>query len=172
MLLLYLGLGALLISLILILIAGRQRRAAGLPAGRVIYSDMRGWDELVKPLYDPNLGLTGKPDYLIQQNSVIIPVEVKTGRAPQTPYDTHIFQLATYCMLVEKTYNKRPPYGIIHYPERDFAIDYTSDLEDSLLDLLADIRRSDRLREIARSHGDITRCRGCGFQAICDQKLT
>lgn len=171
MLLLYLGLGILLISIILMLIAGRQRRTAGLPGGRVIYSDMRGWDELVKPLYDSNLGLTGKPDYLIQQNSVIIPVEVKTGRTPQTPYDTHIYQLATYCMLVEKIYNKRPPYGIIHYPERDFAIDYTSDLEDTLLDLLADIRRSDRLRDIARSHDDINRCRHCGFQGICDQKL-
>jgi CRISPR-associated exonuclease Cas4 len=171
MTLLYLGLATLLFAFALLLISGRQRRAAGLPGGRVIYTDTRTWGAVEKPLYDTNLGLTGKPDYFVEQNSHIIPVEVKTGRTPQAPYDSHIFQVAVYCLLVEKTYGKRPPYGIIHYTGHDFAVDYTSNLEDALLDLLANIRRDERRSEVNRSHDDEHRCRHCGFRSVCDQKL-
>ena len=109
---------------------------AGLPGGRVIYTDTRAWGKLEKPLVAEDIGLVGKPDYLVQSGEAIIPVEVKSGRPPATPYDSHIFQLAAYCMLVHKNFGKRPPYGILHYAGRDFAIDYTRELESSLLDLL------------------------------------
>jgi CRISPR-associated exonuclease Cas4 len=171
MIALYAGLLILLLALVLFFISGRQRRRAGLPGGRVIYTDTRAWDKLEKPLFDRDLALTGKPDYLVEKNGKIIPVEVKTGRTPEAPYDSHIFQVAAYCMLVQKTYGKRPPHGIIHYPDRDFAVDYTSDLENALLDLLAEMRKDERRNEVQRSHEDPQRCRRCGFRAVCDQRL-
>ncbi len=149
----------------------RQRKAAGLPGGRVIYTDTRGWGKLEKPLFYAALELTGKPDYLIEKDGRIIPVEVKSGRAPEAPYDSHIFQLASYCLLVEKTYGKRPPYGIIHYENRDFAVDYTRDLESALIDLLADIRTDEVRRDVPRSHEQASRCARCGFRSVCDQSL-
>jgi len=171
MVIFYAALAFLLFALILFWISGRTRRSAGLPGGRVIYTDTRAWGKVEKPLYDSTLGLTGKPDYLVEQNGRLIPVEVKSGKAPEAPYDSHIFQLATYCLLVEKTMGKRPPYGIIHYPERDFAVDYTHELEDALLDLLAEIRRDERRDEVPRSHENAGRCAKCGFRQVCDQKL-
>ena len=168
---LFLGLVILLVSLVLLFISGRQRHLTGLPGGRVIYTDTRFWGTLEKPLFDTDLGLTGKPDYLVEKGDAIIPVEVKTGRTPQAPYDSHIYQVAVYCLLVKKTYNKRPPYGIIHYPERDFAVDFTPELENTLLDLLANIRRDERRSDVPRSHEDAHRCRGCGYFSVCDQKL-
>jgi CRISPR-associated exonuclease Cas4 len=168
---LYLVLLLFLIALIFFWQSGRQRKEAGLPGGRVIYTDTRGWGKLERPLYDQLLGLTGKPDYLVQQNGRIIPVEVKSGRAPEAPYDSHIYQLAAYCLLVEKNYGKRPPYGIIHYNDRDFAVDYTPELESSLLDLLADMRRDEMKREVDRSHEQAGRCARCGFKNVCDQSL-
>jgi CRISPR-associated exonuclease Cas4 len=117
----YLAILLLLLAVVLLWQAARQRRSAGLPGGRVIYCDTRNWGKLERPLYDRALDLTGKPDYLVRQNGQIIPVEVKSGRAPKAPYDAHIFQLASYCLLVEKTYGKRPPSGILHYNDRDFA---------------------------------------------------
>jgi CRISPR-associated exonuclease Cas4 len=168
---LYAGLFFLLIALVLILLSGRQRQASGLPGGRIIYTDTQGWGKLEKPLYDAELGLAGKPDYLVEKGGHIIPVEVKTGRSPSAPYDAHIFQLAAYCFLVERTYAKRPPYGIIHYPGRDFAIDYTPQLESALLDLLAEIRRDEQRRVVHRSHEEEKRCRGCGFRSACDERL-
>jgi CRISPR-associated exonuclease Cas4 len=165
------GLLTLLFAFILFFISGRQRRASGLPGGRVIYTDTRAWGKVEKPLFDKDISLTGKPDYLIEQNGKIIPVEVKTGRTPESPYDSHIFQVAAYCLLVEKTYGKRPAYGIIHYPGRDFAVDYTPDLENALLDLIADMRINERRSEVSRSHEDEQRCRRCGFRQVCDQRL-
>lgn len=168
---LYAGLFLLLLALLLIFISGRQRRLAGLPGGRVIYTDTRAWGKVEKPLYDPELSLTGKPDYLVEKDGLIIPVEVKTGRTPAAPYDSHIFQVAAYCLLVEKTYGKRPTHGIIHYPGRDFAIDYTPELESALLDLLAGIRVDEHRSQVHRSHEDKFRCQRCGFRAACDQGL-
>jgi CRISPR-associated exonuclease Cas4 len=165
------GLLILFVAFVLFFISGRQRRAAGLPGGRIIYTDTRAWGKVEKPLYDQDLGLTGKPDYLVEQNGKIIPVEVKTGRTPEAPYDSHIFQVAVYCLLVQKTYGKRPSHGIIHYSGRDFAVDYTSELEHALLDLIADIRVDEHHTEVPRSHQDEQRCRRCGFRQVCDQSL-
>ena len=168
---LYLALGLLLVAIAFLWISGRQRKAAGLPGGRVIYTDTRGWGKLEQPLFYASLGLTGKPDYLVQQNGQIIPVEVKSGRAPEAPYDSHIFQLASYCLLVEKTYGKRPPYGIIHYNNRDFAVDYTEELESKLLDLLVEMKRDNHKADVPRSHEQASRCARCGYRKVCDQKL-
>ncbi len=137
----------------------------------MVYSDTRGWGKVEKPFYDPELGLTGRPDYLVEKDGVLIPVEVKTGRTPEAPYDSHIYQLAAYCHLVEKSSGKRPTHGIIHYPNRDFAVDYTPELESALLDLLAGMRIDERRTEVYRSHEEPARCRRCGFRDACDQRL-
>jgi CRISPR-associated exonuclease Cas4 len=168
---LYLALLILLGAIFLLWQSGRQRKKAGLPGGRVVYTDTRAWGTLEKPLYDQALGLTGKPDYIIEQEGQMIPVEVKTGRTPEAPYDSHIFQVAAYCLLVEKTYGKRPAYGLIHYSHRDFAVDYTTELESALLEQLAEMRRDEMRRDVPRSHEEPARCQGCGFRKVCDQKL-
>lgn len=161
----------LAVALLLFWQSDKKRKQTGLPGGRVIYTDTRGWGELDKPLYDSKLRLTGKPDYLVERGGQIIPVEVKSGYAPQAPYDSHIYQLASYCLLVERTMGKRPPYGIIHYENRDFAVDYTPELRSALLDVLAEMRRDERRPSVDCSHQSPARCRGCGYRQICDQRL-
>ena len=151
--------------------SGRQRKAAGLPGGRIIYTDTHGWGKVEKPLFYAALDLTGKPDYLIEKNGQLIPVEVKSGRAPEAPYDSHIYQLASYCLLVEKTYAKRPPYGIIHYQDRDFAVDYTPALEQALLELLTEMKRDGMKKQVHRTHEQAARCKRCGFREVCEEKL-
>src|SRR5512135_3295058 len=168
---LFLPLILFLIALLLLWQSNRQRKRAGLPGGRVVYTDTRAWGPVEKALYDHTLGLTGKPDYLVERDGQIIPVEVKSGRTPEAPYDSHIFQVAAYCLLVEKTYGKRPAFGIIHYPHRDFAVDYTAQLESALLEQLAEMRRDEVRRDVARSHEEPARCRSCGFRKVCDQRL-
>lgn len=142
----------------------------------MIYSDTSTWQPAEEPLYDSQTGLTGRPDYLIEQAQTIIPVEVKSGRIPHGPYDSHILQLAAYCLLVERVYGTRPPHGVIHYTNgpratRTFAIEYTPELEDALLDTLADMRVHERKKSADRSHESAARCRGCGFRKVCDQSL-
>lgn len=160
-----------LLGLVLLWLARRQQKASGLPGGRVIYSDTRDWGAVEKPLYDPELGLTGKPDYLVEQGNTIIPVEVKSRRIADAPYDSHIIQLAAYCRLVEVAYGKRPAYGILKYANRTFAIDYTAELETHLRGLLIQIREQERLKNVDRSHQSAARCSACGYRAACEQKL-
>ena len=168
---LYIILILFLLAIIFFWQSGKQRREAGLPGGRVIYTDTGGWGAVERPLYYSPLKLTGKPDYLVHQNGILIPVEVKSGRAPEAPYDSHIFQLASYCLLVEKTYGKRPPYGIIHYNDRNFAVDYTPELEFALMEMLANMRRDEIKDDINRSHEQVARCARCGYRNLCDQSL-
>ncbi len=168
---LYFALALLFLALLFFWQSNRQRSEAGLPGGRVIYTDTRGWSKLEKPLFYAALELTGKPDYLVEQNGKIIPVEVKSGRAPEAPYDSHIYQLASYCLLVEKTYGKRPPHGIVHYEDKDFSVEYTNELEQSLLELITEMKRDGMKREVPRSHEQASRCKRCGFRSVCDQSL-
>lgn len=158
-------------AIALLIIAERGRKASGLPAGRVVYSDTRGWKPLETPLSDATIGLTGRPDYLVEQGRQVIPIEVKSGAAPDSPYDSHIFQLAAYCRLVETTYGRRPDYGLLHYPDRTFAVDYTPQLEAALLALLEEMRQCASSESASRSHDLPARCTGCGYRSICDQKL-
>ncbi len=160
-----------ILALVVLWIASRQQKASGLPAGRVVAADMGSWKRMEKPLYDATTGLTGRPDYILEQEGVLIPVEVKSAWAPAEPHDSHIFQLAAYCLLLEKTSGKRPPYGILHYRNRTFAVDYTPTLETELREVLDEMRAQLRRGEAARSHEQPSRCKGCGFREICDQRL-
>ena len=168
---LYIAILLFVLGLLLLTQATRQRKASGLPGGQVIYSDTSKWAPVEKVFYDPRVGLSGKPDYLVRQAEMIIPVEVKSSKIAQAPYDSHIFQLAAYCRLVEHEYKVRPAYGVIHYPNRTFRIDYTTDLENDMLDILFDMRSQANRKQVQRSHDAALRCTRCGYRTNCDQRL-
>ena len=151
--------------------AGAQRVQAGLPAGRIIYSDTGAWERVEKPLFSRRHLLTGKPDYLVEQNGHLIPVEVKPNRSSSQPYDSDVLQLAAYCLLVEETYGQRPAHGLIRYKNQTFAVDYTPELREMLLDTLDAMRRDAAAHDVNRSHEQAGRCRACGFRADCAQRL-
>ena len=165
----------ILFSIALFWLATRQQKVAGLPAGRVIYSDTSRWAAVEKPLYDAVLGLAGKPDYLVEtgeaEGDPIIPVEVKSRHSGQAPYDSHIFQLAAYCLLVERQLGQRPPYGILKYLDQVFSIEFTPALENALRSTLEAMRSAERRKEVARSHNSPPRCARCGYRSVCDQNL-
>jgi CRISPR-associated exonuclease Cas4 len=160
-----------LIALGLFFLAARQRQQAGIPGGRIIYVDTSLWGKVEKPLYDAELRLTGKPDYLVRQGNQIIPIEVKSRPAPPVPYDSHIYQLAAYCLLVEHVYATSPLYGILHYANKSFAIDYTAELAESVRDILQEMQGRQSRSTTDRSHQDGKRCLQCGYRSICDQSL-
>ncbi|MEA3349733.1 MAG: CRISPR-associated protein Cas4 [Chloroflexota bacterium] len=161
----------IIIGLLLIRQAGKQRKTTGLPGGKVVYADTRKWGEVEEPLYDEVLDLVGRPDYLVKQRKMIIPVEVKSTQVAQSPYDSHIFQLAAYCYLVEQEYGTRPNHGLLHYPNRTYCIEYTSELEAELIKLVAEMRTKGHLKKINRSHQSQRRCASCGYRSNCDQSL-
>lgn len=165
LLLVFLALGAMLLS-------RRWQSASGLPQGEVFYTDSGAWHRNSEALYAAELRLAGKPDYLVaQRDGTIIPVEVKSSRAPQEPYAGHVLQLMAYCLLVEATYGIRPTHGILQYADRAFAVDYTRQLEQDLLDSLAALCQDQGAPYVSRDHRDSRRCAACGYREACVETL-
>jgi CRISPR-associated exonuclease Cas4 len=160
-----------LIGITLFWLSRRKWKQVGLPSGRVFYADPGLWGKPEKPFYSSGLGLTGKPDYVVDQNGRLLPVEVKSTWAPPAPYDSHILQLGAYCLLIEKVTGKRPPYGILKYRNRTFAIDFTVTLENSVLEIIEKVRKQKNRGQASRSHDEARRCAHCGYRKVCDQRL-
>jgi CRISPR-associated exonuclease Cas4 len=161
----------LIVGLLLLWLARQGMARSGLPQGRLIYSDTGGWKQPERPLYSNEFLLTGKPDYLVVDGKDVIPVEVKSSRAPAQPYLSHVLQLAAYCLLVEEHYRRRPPYGIIKYGDSAFEVDYTPQLERDLLLTLDEMRADLAEGNALRNHDDAHRCRVCGYRQHCDEWL-
>lgn len=162
----------ILLALLFWFLSRRAQRASGLPAGRVVYTDTGAWGRLEKPLFSHRLQLTGKPDYLVRDGAAYIPVEVKSGPAPaEGARASHIYQLAAYCVLVAEAYGSRPTHGLIKYADKTLAVDFTSQLEADLLELLDEIRADGEADDVARSHSSAARCRACGFREVCEESL-
>ena len=162
----------ILIAIALLWFSHRQAKISGMPAGRVIFSDMGTWGPSGESLYDPALRLTGKPDYLVTKGDEVIPVEVKSSRAGSAPLDAHIYQLAAYCLLVDRQHHRRPTYGILHYKDATYRVDYTRQLEQAVLDLITTLHRHGPEQQRHRSHVVKGRCSHCGYRSICTERLS
>ena len=171
MTILYLAFGVLLAALALWGISAWQQSRAGLPSGKVIHIDTTRLRPPEGTLFSANYGLAGRPDYLVNQGGVILPIEVKSGNAPPTPYASHIYQLAAYGLLIEEHFGARPPHGIIKYRDRAVQIPFTPQLMDEVKALLADMRRDAEAKRVDRSHEERARCAACGYRSACDQSL-
>ncbi|NJN66899.1 MAG: Dna2/Cas4 domain-containing protein [Chloroflexaceae bacterium] len=166
------------IALLLLLLAGllfwlaqALRQPTGIPWVRVVGSDTGGGRTFDHPLFARSIGLTGKPDYVLEKRGVCFPVEVKPGREATSPYESDVMQVAAYCLLLEATTGHSPPYGLLRYARITFRIPYTPAVRDRVLSVL-EAMRADLTREpCARSHTNPSRCRSCGFVAICEESL-
>jgi len=116
-------------------------------------------------------GLSGAPDYVIKLGEHTIPVEEKTGRTPKGPLFSHILQVAAYCLLIEESTSKAPPYGIIKYPEHEHEIEYNQDLKNMLLQKTAEMRELLRTGNVHRNHNRPGKCVSCSRRESCSEKL-
>ena len=169
LLLLLLGVGLLWMS-------QRAHKKSGLPQGEVIYSDVGIWQEPEKPIFSRRFGIVGRPDYLVTVQddqtgaNLVIPVEVKSRNRPAAAFDSHILQLAAYCLLVEDQFKQRPPYGLLRYADATIKLPNTDELRQLALDAAEDIRRNRTSVDVDQQHNDAGRCRGCGYRATCGDR--
>ena len=163
--------GLIAAALFLFWLSVKYKKSAGLPEGKVIYTDSHLWKELDQILFDDSIALSGKPDYVIQNAGEIIPVEIKSNNIKSNPYNSHVLQLAAYCRLIDACFAKRPGYGVLRYPNRTFEIEYTDKLESQLIELVDSIRLKTGRGEGHRSHQTIAKCKGCGYASICEERL-
>jgi CRISPR-associated exonuclease Cas4 len=118
------------LGLVILLFVTKDGQKFGILKSKVVYSDTEGQPGEV--LFSKTLNLVGKPDYLIKENGLIFPVEIKTGKTPSSPYLNHTLQLMAYCLLVEENFGIKPVGGYLKYPEKEFKIAYTNEAKESV----------------------------------------
>jgi CRISPR-associated exonuclease Cas4 len=168
------------------IIARGRARVSGLPAGKLVYSDTgfavggiapaltnAEGERQERALVSRRYGLTGRPDYLVRTDEGVVPVEAKSTRRPANglPYDSHLMQLAAYCLLVEDALNENVPYGVMRYADGEVRVEYTPELRETLLELIEEIREARDADEVHRSHDEPQRCARCGYREVCDEAL-
>jgi CRISPR-associated exonuclease Cas4 len=117
-------------------------------------------------------GITGRPDYVVKLGDQLVPVEVKKGRTPQGPLFSHIIQVTAYCLLLEDSSGRAPPYGIIRYPNHEFQIDYNDDMRKMLLEKVDGMRKALISKDVHRNHNRPGKCRSCSRKSVCPEKLS
>lgn len=156
-------------SLLHSIFAASARRKFGATHGDVTYVDHP--EAKAELLVSERYGLRGRPDYILTEGDLIIPVEVKTGRTPRGPLFSHILQIAAYCMLVEERYGKAPPHGVIRYEGASHEIEYNEDLKKLLLGKLEEMRRALAKGEAHRNHNRPGKCIHCSRRDVCPERL-
>ena len=121
-----------------------------------------------------NHNLAGRPDYLIKENEIRIPVEVKTGRRPRAPFFSPVLQIGAYCLLSEETFQKKPTHGQIRYgfDNEPHDVKWDSDLRALVIEKLEDM--NDILEgkaEAHRNHKRVGKCNNCSRRKGCPERL-
>jgi CRISPR/Cas system-associated exonuclease Cas4 (RecB family) len=160
----------LLLGIALRWMAARERGELGLPPGEVLLADTG--EERGSPLVARSIALRGRPDLLLRDGNMVVPVEVKTGRTPDEPHRGRVMQLMAYCLLVAETEGVRPEYGILRHPDREFRIAYDARNERDLRELLsAMLVEKVAGRGQHRSHRPTRRCGACSLRDRREEQL-
>lgn len=128
-----------------------------------MYTDL---NKPAKALYSKQLQISGKPDYIIKEKNYIIPVEIKTGHHT-IPQESHIFQLASYCHLVEENNGGLVPYGRLIYADSDFVIPFNPKIRFEMESILRSMRKILRQKTVQPNHNQPKKCSRCSMKNYC-----
>jgi CRISPR-associated exonuclease Cas4 len=142
----------------------RERRAI---QGEIKYVD----DGKPRMLRSDRLGLQGRPDYILEVEGEMVPVELKSGRTPKGPLFSHILQLAAYSVLLEDE-GEKVTHGILRYEEAEHEIEYNQDLRRMVVTKLDEMRVLMKNGEVHRNHHRPGKCRSCSRREGCPERLT
>ncbi len=150
-------------------VALRTRAKYELASGALVYVDSNR--EKPKLFVSTRYGLSGRPDAVLLEGDLHIPVEVKTGRTPRGPLFSHILQIAAYCLLMEEEYGKAPPYGVIRYGDGSHDIEYNEDLKRLVLQKMGEMRACVTKGAAHRNHSRPGKCVHCSRRSVCPERL-
>jgi len=118
--------------------------------------------------------LAGRPDYMIKESDLHIPVEVKTGRRPKAPFFSHVLQIGAYCLLSEETFQKSPSHGQIRYgfENEPHNVEWEPKLKNLVVEKIEEM--NDILEgkmEAHRNHKRAGKCNNCSRRKGCPERL-
>ncbi|MBE6023307.1 MAG: hypothetical protein E7231_08755 [Cellulosilyticum sp.] len=138
----------------------KNKKQLGVARASAIYLDEKG----SKMLIDYTLGLQGKPDMIFETWILkhYIPLEIKSGKLKEDwPHQGDLYQLATYFILIESVYGKRPPYGKLVYSNKTFKVRNTAKLRNEVLAVAGQMRDMLEDKIEIKVQPDYIKCRHC-----------
>ena len=133
-----------------------------------------GLTEETPVLKSRKYNLAGRPDYMIKENDLRIPVEVKTGRRPKAPFFSHVLQIGAYCLLSEETFRTSPSHGQIRYgfESEPHNIEWEPKLKTLVLEKIEEMNDILEGRTKAhRNHKRVGKCNNCSRRKGCPERL-
>src|SRR5579859_8177849 len=145
----------------------------GRAGGRIVASDTG-----VRPsvlLRDADLGLCGRPDYLLQfaaSRPLFVPLELKPGRRSHRVSESDALQLAAYLIALRGTAKaSAATFGYLRYATGTFKVGLTRELERRVHAIVQAIREGRGAATVHRSHAIVQRCVSCSLREHCDEAL-
>ena len=133
-----------------------------------------GLTEETPVLKSRKYNLAGRPDYMIKENDLRIPVEVKTGRRPKAPFFSHVLQIGAYCLLSEETFRTSPSHGQIRYgfENEPHNVEWEPKLKTLVLEKIEEMNDILEGRTKAhRNHKRVGKCNSCSRRKGCPERL-
>jgi CRISPR-associated exonuclease Cas4 len=112
--------------------------------------------------------IRGRPDALRETpEGSLIPVETKSRAAPRAgPARSHRVQVWAYCLLVEESTGRPPPFGVLRYADGEFRVRWDGTARQELLAIRAELARP----YDGRATPSPARCARCAWVASCDAR--
>ncbi len=112
--------------------------------------------------------MQGRPDAIRQQrDGRLVPIEIKSRTSPPAgPARSHVVQVWAYCLLVEDTTGRSPPFGVLRYSDREWRVRWDDAARQDLLALRAALD----LPYDGRATPSPAKCRHCAWFEVCDAR--
>jgi CRISPR-associated protein Cas4 len=117
-----------------------------------------------------SLYLTGKIDQVQVFPTMLLPVELKTGKAPKEgAWEDHKIQLAAYALLLEDSFKVPINNGIIRYIDDNQArsIDINPFLKDQVKELVKEVKAMLSSEKLPPLNKNENKCRNCSLKEVC-----
>jgi len=136
----------------------RKLKAYGLENGRRRFN---WW------LHSQSLGLSGRPDMIIETEDALYPVDFKYTRG--RPQKNHMFQLAGYALILEESEGRPVEKGFIYLiPQKDAVVsEITREKKQECLQILDQIRDMVENEKFPDPPSTRAKCVDCEYQNYC-----
>ncbi len=121
-------------------------------------------------LISHNWKLKGICDYLIKENGIHIPVELKKGKSNKNkPFKNDMMQLMCYILLLEEHFDVKYPHGYLFYKESKQKLKVVNDrtTRSELYSLFKAIRAFMRSKKLPNRKDNKKSCWSCSYHGYC-----
>ncbi|MDI6603626.1 MAG: CRISPR-associated protein Cas4 [Thermoanaerobacteraceae bacterium] len=145
----------------------QMNRVIGFKRAKLLYIDKQEEVKRRNVIYGKLLrsekyGISGKPDYIYELGSELIPLELKSTKVDDnSPLFKDVMQLAAYFLIIEEVFGKKVIRGRIIYQNTMFEIYNRKKVRKDLMKIIKNMRLMENGKYDPEERGSFIKCRFC-----------